>query len=236
MKILIIIPARGGSKGLKEKNIKPLVGEPLIGYTIEAALESELADKIVVSTEDDKIAAVSRSDDIQVVDRPAEYATDDAPIEGALRHAVLYLTENENYLADIVVWLQANVPIRKKGQIDTVIRKLIDTGADSVITVTEVTQRPEFMWKKTGDRIVKLTKANETRRQEFCHEPLYIADGAVLAMRTEVLLGGGGLTGAHVYLGEDVRCIVEEPQYAIEIDDQFDFDVAEGLLLNRRHR
>ena len=235
MNILIIIPARGGSKGLKEKNIKPLVGKPLIGYTIEAALESELADKIVVSTEDRRIAEVSMGYGIQVVDRPAEYSTDTAPIEWALRDAVPYLAESQKYVPDIMVWLQANVPIRKKGQIDNVIQKLIDTGADSVITVTEVTQRPEFMWKKTGDRIVKLTKAKETRRQEL-GEPLYIADGAVIAIKSDVLMNTEGLTGAHVYLGEDVRCVVEEPQYAVEIDDQFDFDVAEGLLLNRRSR
>ena len=232
MKILIIIPARGGSKGLKDKNIKLLAGKPLIGYTIEAALESELADKIVVSTEDRRIAEVSMGHGIQVVDRPVEYATDAAPVEWALRHAVRYLEENENYVPDIVVWLQANVPIRKRGQIDAVIQKLIDTGADSVITVTEVAQRPELMWKKTGDRIAKLEKPEEFRRQEF--EPMYIADGAVLAMKTDVLMKTEGMTGAHVYLGEDIRGIVEEPEYAIEIDNQFDFDVAEGLLLNRR--
>ena len=235
MNILIIIPARGGSKGLKEKNIKLLAGKPLIGYTIEAALESELADKIVVSTEDEKIAEVSRNYGIQVIDRPVEYSTDDAPIEWALRQAVRYLEESENYSADVVVWLQANVPIRKRGQIDAVIQKLIDTGADSVITVTEVTQRPEFMMKINGDRVTQFARGKETRRQEFS-EPLYNADGAVLAMRTKVLLGTEGMTGAHVYLGEDIRSVVEEPQYAIEIDDQFDFDVAEGLLLNRRSR
>ena len=235
MNILIIIPARGGSKGLKEKNIKLLAGKPLIGYTIEAALESELADKIVVSTEDEKIAEVSRNYGIQVIDRPVEYSTDDAPIEWALRQAVRYLEETENYLADIVVWLQANVPIRKRGQIDDVIQKLIDTKADSVITVTEVTQRPEYtMQMVDGDIVASFAGGEEFRRQEF--EPLYIADGAVIAMKAEVLMKTEGMTGAHVYLGEDVRCIVEEPQYAIEIDDQFDFDVAEGLLLNRRHR
>ncbi|MBW1939394.1 MAG: acylneuraminate cytidylyltransferase family protein [Deltaproteobacteria bacterium] len=233
MNILIIIPARGGSKGLEEKNTKPLAGTPLIGYTIEAALESELADKTVVSTDDKLIGTVSRSYGIQVIDRPAEYSTDTAPIEWALRHAVRYLEESENYSADIVVWLQANVPIRKKGQIDAVIKKLINTKADSVITVTEVTQRPEHVMKMiNGNRVIQLARGKEIRRQDF--RPLYIADGAVLAMRTDVLMRTEGMTGAHVYLGEDIRGVAEEPEYAIEIDNQFDFDVAEGLLLNRR--
>ena len=230
MKILLIIPARGGSKGLKNKNIKLLVGKPLIGYAIEAALESKLADKIVVSTEDKKIAEVSRNYGIQVVDRPIEYSTDTAPIEWALRHAVRHLEENEKYFADIVVWLQANVPIRKRGQIDNVVHKLSDTMADSTITVTEVTQRPELMKMMNGDRVIQLAaKTKEIRRQEF-GESLYIADGAVLAMRTEVLMG------AHVYLGEDIRGIVEGAEYAIEIDEQFDFDVAEGLLIVEQKR
>jgi CMP-N-acetylneuraminic acid synthetase len=236
MKILLIIPARGGSKGLKNKNIKLLVGKPLIGYTIEAALESKLADKIVVSTEDKKIAEVSRNYGIQVVDRPIEYSTDTAPIEWALRHAVRYFEENEKYFADIVVWLQANVPIRKRGQIDNAIQKLIDTKADSTITVTEVTQRPEYMMEMiNGDRVIQLAKAKEIRRQEF-GESLYIADGAVLAMRTEVLMKTEGMSGAHVYLGEDIRGIAEVAEYAIEIDEQFDFDVAEGLLIAKQKK
>lgn len=236
MKILIIIPARGGSKGLKNKNIKLLVGKPLIGYTIEAALESKLADKLVVSTEDEKIAGVSRNYGIQVINRPVEYSTDSAPIEWALRHAVRHLEKEENYSADIVVWLQANVPIRKIGQIDNVVHKLIDTMADSTITVTEVTQRPELMKMMNGDRVIQLAaKTKEIRRQEF-GESLYIADGAVLAMRTEVLMKTEGMSGAHVYLGEDIRGIVEGAEYAIEIDEQFDFDVAEGLLIAKQKK
>lgn len=236
MKILIIIPARGGSKGVKNKNIKSLLGKPLIVYTFDAARESKLADKIVVSTEDKKIAEVARNYGIQVINRPVEYSTDSAPIEWALRHAVRYLQENERYFADIVVWLQANVPIRKRGQIDNVIQKLIDTRADSVITLTKVTQRPEYMMKMINEeRVIQLAKTKKIRRQEFS-EPLYVPDGAVLAMRKEVLMKTEGMTGAHVYLGEDIRGIVEEPKYAIEIDEPLDFSVAEALLIAEKKR
>ena len=236
MKILIVIPARGGSKGLKNKNIMPLLGKPLIGYTIDAAKQSALADKIVVSTEDRDIAACAKYYGIQVVDRPPEFATDEAPIEWALRHAVTSLKENEGYPADIVVWLQANVPIRKAGQIDRVIQKLVDTGSDSVLTVTKVTQRPEFMKKMVEeDKIIHIAVPKETRRQEY-NEDFYVADGAVIAIRTSVLMQTEGMTGAHIYLGTDIRGVVEEPQYAIEIDDQFDYDVAEGFLLVEQKR
>lgn len=231
MKILIVIPARGGSKGIKNKNIMPLLGKPLIEYTIDAAKEAKLADKIVVSTEDDAIATFVKTKGVQVINRPKEFATDEAPIEWALRHAVGFLRESEGYYADIVVWLQANVPIRKEKQIDYVVQKLIDTHADSVITVTEVTQRPEFMKRMVDEnKIEHLTVSKEYRRQD-CQEKLYLGDGAVIAICTDILMNTEGMTGAHVYLGDDIRGVIEEPQYAIEIDEPFDYDVAKGLLL-----
>lgn len=236
MNIVIIIPARGGSKGLRNKNIKPLLGKPLLFYTIDAARESKLADRIIISTEDKSISKISREYGIEVINRPIEYSTDDAPIELALRHVIRYLEQNENYFADVVVLLQANVPIRKKGRIDNVIRKLVDTKADSVVTVVEITKRPEFMKKITkGDKIIHLRKTKKIRRQE-CKDKLYILDGAVLAIKRDVLMKTENLTGAHVYLGEDIRCIIQKPKYAIEIDEQFDFDVAKGLLFLNRQR
>ena len=231
MRTLVVIPARGGSKGLPNKNIMDLMGKPLIGYTIEAARKASLPDRIVVSTEDERIAEVARDFGVQVIPRPPEYATDEAPIEWALRHAVRSLAETEGYSPEIVVWLQANLPIRKDGQIDRVIRKLMETGADSVITVTEVAKRPEYMKQMAeGDRILHMAMPEKFRRQDYT-DRLYVADGAVLAMRTEVLMGTEGMMGAHVYLGEDIRGIVQEPRYAIEIDDPFDYDVALGLLV-----
>jgi CMP-N-acetylneuraminic acid synthetase len=231
MTVLIVIPARGGSKGVPDKNVIPLLGKPLIGYTIEAARKSRLADHICVSTDDGKIAGVARDYGVQVIPRPPDLATDTAPIEWALRHAVRYLAETEDFSPDIVVWLQANVPIRKEGQIDAVIRKLMASGADSAITVTPARERLEWMKKLVdGDRIVHASRTGGFRRQDY-PETLYIADGAVVAIRTEILMATEGLTGVHVYMGEDIRAVVEEARFAIEIDEPFDLEVAEGLLL-----
>lgn len=229
MKVLTIIPARGGSKGVKNKNIKPLLGKPLICYTIDAALESSFTNKIVVSTDSNLITKTCENYGIQVIKRPFEFSTDSAPIELALRHTVEYVEQNENFSPDIVVWLQANVPIRKKGQIDIAIQKLIDTKADSVITVTEVTQRPELMKKMAeNERLIPLINTESYRRQDF--NDLFIADGAILAIKKDILMETEGMTGAHVFLGEDIRCVVQDAKYAIEIDEPFDFDVVEGLL------
>ena len=98
MKILGIIPARAGSKEVKDKNSRLLAGKPVIQYTIEAAQKAKTLDRIVVSTENAKIARIARSLDIQVIMRPQEYSKDDSPIYFALRHAVRYLMEKEKFI------------------------------------------------------------------------------------------------------------------------------------------
>lgn len=233
MNTLCIIPARGGSKRLKNKNIIPLLGKPIIAYSIASALESKLVNKIVVSTDDPKIIRVSQEYGIQAIKRPKEYSTDTAPIEQALRHAVSYLNKKENYSADIIVWLQANVPIRKKGQIDAVINKLLITGADSAVTVYQVSQYP--LWMKRMDKrgfISPLSAGiKEYRSQDV--EPLYLLDGAIVAMRREALMSTSGKSGAHIYLGKTTAGIIQEKKYTIEVDDKEDLDLAKFYLQNK---
>lgn len=234
LNILCIIPARGGSKRLKNKNIIPLLGRPIIAHTIKSALESKLIDKIVVSTDDLKIRRVSKKYGIQVIKRPKAYATDTSPIEQALRHAVRYLEINEGYSADIIVWLQANVPIRKKGQIDSALRELISTKADSAVTVYQVSQYPLWMKKmdKRGFILPLYTKIKEYRSQDV--EPLYLLDGAIVAMRREALMSTVGKIGAHIYLGKRTVGIIQEKKYTIEVDDREDLDLAEFYLRRKQ--
>jgi CMP-N,N'-diacetyllegionaminic acid synthase len=227
MNILCIIPARGGSKRLKDKNIIPFFGKPIIAYTVEAALRSRLVDKIVISTDDEKIARVAMKYDIQVVDRPKEYSIDTAPIEQALRHVVRFLKGEEGYLADIVVWLQANIPIRKKGQIDEVLREMIRQGADSAVTVYPVSQYPQ--WMKRMDRrglLVPFLKKMKTYRAQDV-EPMYLLDGAVVAVKRSVLMGSENRSGVHTFLGKRMVGIVQEDsKYSVEVDDREDLNLA----------
>lgn len=234
MNILCIIPARGGSKGLKNKNIMPFSGKPLIGYTIEAASESKLINRIVVSTDDKRIARVAQRYKTQVIDRPKKYATDSAPIEYALRHAVKYLEEKEGYAADIVIWLQANVPIRKKGQIDKVLRKLLSSKADSVVTVYPVTQFPQ--WMKTMDKNGFLKplfpSVKEYRRQGI--EKTYLLDGSIVAIKKKALMKTSDMKGVHVYMGKKVLGVIQDSMYTVEIDDCESLDLAEFFLSKKR--
>lgn len=230
MNILCVIPARGGSKGLEDKNIISLCGKPLIGYTIEAALKSKLVNKIVVSTDDKKIAKVAAKYNIQIIKRPKEFATDSSPIECAIRHAVKYLEANDGYVPEIVVWLQANVPIRKKGQIDEVIKKLISARADSAVTVYPVSQYPQWMkmMDEKGFLYPLFPGFKEYRRQDV--KALYLLDGAVVAIKTKVLMGTAGKRGVHVFMGKRLVGIIEDKKYALEIDDKEDMGLAEFYL------
>jgi CMP-N,N'-diacetyllegionaminic acid synthase len=229
MNILGVIPARGGSKGFPRKNVQLLLGMPVIAYTIMAAQKSRLLNRLVISTDDEEIAQISQRYGVEVIPRPAELAADDSPIEEALRHCVTYLSQREGHKPDIVVQMQANVPVRKEGMIDLVIQKAIDTGADSAISIYEANQVPQMMKRLKGDRLFpryRLPKGY--RRQDF--PKLYLADGAVVVTRTEVLFRTMGDRRGHAYLGDDVRGVIEEGFYAIEVDSPEDLILAEAVL------
>lgn len=229
MNILGLIPARGQSKGFPKKNTQMLLGKPLIAYTMIAAQKSHLIGRLAVSTDDEEIAGVSHHYGVELIPRPTELAADDSPIEDALRHSVTYLKEKYSYYPDIVVLMQANVPVRKEGMIDAVIRKLTDSGADSAVSIYEVDQRPEIMKRLEGDRLLpryRLTKGY--RRQDFPR--LYLPDGAVAATKTAVLLRTIGDRRGHAYLGDDIRGVIQEKFYTVEVDSPKDLILAEAIL------
>ena len=229
MRAIAVIPARGGSKGLPKKNIIDLAGQPLISYTIEAAKNANLVEQVIVSTDSDEIAEVALEYGAKVVKRPPNISKDESPIEDAVRHVVRTLGRNST---DAVVLLQANVPIRKLGQIDHCLNRLVETDSNSMVTVYEVDQRPELMKMFQDDHLVPCSTPTEYRRQDFL--PYYLLDGAVQVIRTDTLFDTEGNLGAHRYLGDKVSAVVEEPIFSIEVDDYFDFVVANAVIANIR--
>jgi CMP-N-acetylneuraminic acid synthetase len=144
MNIVAIIPARGGSKGIKRKNLVEINGKPLVAYSIEHALGSTLIDKVVVSTDDAEIAEVSANYGAEIpVMRPAGLAEDHVLDLPVFEHMLGYLQNNEDYLADIVVHLRPTAPYRKVEWVDEAIQLLVSNpGADSVRSVSEPDQHP----------------------------------------------------------------------------------------------
>jgi CMP-N-acetylneuraminic acid synthetase len=236
MNVLCIIPARGGSKRVLNKNVRMLLDKPVIAYTIESALGSVLCNKVAVSTNDSKIASISEEYGADVVIRPAELSLDDSPIDGALRHAVRYYEAKEDFHADIVVLLQANVPIRKEKEIDKVISKLIEVSdATAVATGYVADQRPEWMKTidaKTGKVMPFMQLTNLYRKQDL--PELYLLDGAVISVRKPALMETEGIKKVHGYLGERVYPVIHDAKYSIEIDEEKDFEIAEYYLRKKQ--
>lgn len=233
MRTLGVIPARGGSKGLEGKNIKPLGGKPLMGYVIEAALAAKSLDLVVVSTEDDDIARVSESFGVRVIRRPPEFATDHSPIEHALRHVVRTL-EAEGREFDLVIWMQANVPTTKTAIIDQSVETLKSSDCDSVQTVVPFPTPPQWSWRLEGDRLFPLEGCYQYNIRRQDEVPTYYLDGSVCALRRRILMETEGKPGGQVYFGVNRRAVVLEPGTSVEIDNSFDFELAEFLLSKGR--
>ncbi len=204
LRYLGVIPARGGSKGIPRKNIKPIAGKPLIAWTIEAARNSSLLDDFVVSTEDAEIAAVARAHGAKVLARPAALATDEATTLSVLQQVLSELPARN------IVLLQPTSPVRAAGRIDECIRRFEESGAENLAT--------GFICKY--QEYGSYTK----RRQEL--NGFFYDDGNVYVVDSS-LVKKGTLYGKKAERLETTR---EENS---EIDDEFDFWLLEQVLMKR---
>lgn len=229
--ILGVVPAREGSKSVPSKNIKPLLGHPLIYYTIEASKESSLLSNFVVSTESEEIAQVCQSYNIQIPFlRPKELAKADVESHPVVKHALREMEKLENITYDIIVMLQPTAPLRLAQDIDQAIELLIDTGADSVVSVVEVGGAHPLRMKRIvgNDRLINYVDQgfeNMKPRQQL--PPVYIRNGAIYASRREVV------TDLHSLVGEDCRAYIMPKDRSVNIDTSYDFLLAEQILSER---
>lgn len=230
-RILCIIPARGGSKGLPGKNIKTLIDKPLIAWTIDAAKKSRYIDKVIVSTDDSKIKTVSIQYEVDVIDRPYELATDDASTIDVILHSLEILRKEHNYLPEYVMLLQCTSPLRNEKHIDEAIEKLINnqSGAKSLISVTKE-EHPPFWLRKINskgylERYFNFDANNLARRQDF--EELYRPNGAIYLAKTNQLIKNRS------YQTEKTMPYIMDAVSSIDIDTEIDFKLVE-VLLNKR--
>jgi CMP-N-acetylneuraminic acid synthetase len=215
MEVLGLIPARGGSKGIPRKNLAPVAGKSLLAWTVEAAHGAEKLTHVVVSTDDDEIATAAEAD---VLRRPAELATDDTPMLDVVRHAI------DELHPDLVVVLQPTSPLRRSEHVDGAVLVLLETGADSVVSVVEVPHRysPEALMDLVDGRLV----ARGTARSRQEKQTVYARNGpAVLALRADRL-------GRDLYDG-DCRAYVMDQRSSLDVDSPFDLELADLLLRSR---
>ena len=148
LKFLAIIPARGGSKEIKNKNLVKINNKPLVSYSIESAKKSKFIDKIVVTTDNKNIMRVSKNFGAEIIIRPKNISGDKAKVEDAILHALDYLKYQKKYVPDYLVLLQPTSPLRKKNEVDDVIKKLLKSKADSIFT--SISLHPSI-WKWNGN-------------------------------------------------------------------------------------
>jgi len=219
--------ARGGSKGLPGKNIRSLLGKPLIQYSIEVALQTSGIDKVFVSTDDDEIAKVSSSIGAIVIDRPDELAQDDSPEWQAWQHAVSWVKEKYGEF-ETFISLPATSPLRSVKDVESAMLKRSSIGADICIAISPASRSPYFnMVQKSGNNLIELVNksANSISRRQDAPEVFDITT-VVYVANVEFIMKNNNLFDGSV-------TSIEVPKYrAVDIDDMYDFNFAESILSN----
>ena len=228
--VLGIIPARGGSKGVPRKNIRPLCGRPLITYTVEAALKTNSLDRVIVSTDDEEIADIARENGAEVPFlRPREYATDRASCILLIHHALNRVSENEQYIPDAIAFLPPTSPLRTAEQIDDTVGLLWKSGLDSAVTICPVQNHPYYIYSLDKDN--KLTELVKAKNKALCRQELpvyYTHSQSVIASLTSYIKRCTTLDlefNLCSVAGLQIDC-----ESALDIDTLTDFLVAEAIM------
>jgi N-acylneuraminate cytidylyltransferase len=230
--VLAVIPARGGSKGIPRKNIKDFAGFPLMVYSIAAAKQSNLVTRVIVSTDDEEIAEIARQWGAETPFlRPEEFARDNTLDLPVMQHCLAWLSENEGYHPDIVLWLRPTSPIRPRRCLDDAIQTLLDhPDADSIRGVIPAAQNPFKMWtldSRSGE-LLPLLKVEGIREPYNAPRQMlpdaYWQTGHIDAIWTKTILEKQSMTGDVIFP------LMINPRYTVDIDVASDWESAERLL------
>lgn len=231
MKILAIIPARGGSKGVPGKNIKLLNGKPLLAYTTEVALQSQLLSKVILSSDDYQIIETAKNLGVEVpFVRPAELSQDDSPTINLVLHALKWF-EKKNIIFDAICLLQPTSPFRTVDFLDNAIKKFIESGCDSLVSVQKVPHEFNPHWTfevNENDHIRIATGENEIikRRQDL--PTAFFRDGSIYITKAEVILNQNSL------YGKSIGFIEADSEWYVNIDTISDWEKAEKIILQKQ--
>jgi YrbI family 3-deoxy-D-manno-octulosonate 8-phosphate phosphatase len=225
---IAIIPARGGSKALPRKNVLPLAGKPLLGWTIEAAQHAKLVEQVVVSTDNPEIAEVSEHYGAEVVWRPASISGDLSPSEEAILHALDTMEKKYGRLPAITTFLQCTAPLTTDADIDGTIHALVSDAADTSLAVADFHY---FVWERDNEHdFIGINHDKKIRQMRQERAPQYIETGSVYAMRTADFR-----KQRHRFFGKTAHYVMPSDR-VLEIDEPADFRIAQILLGERLKR
>jgi CMP-N,N'-diacetyllegionaminic acid synthase len=228
-KVIAIIPARGGSKGLPQKNIRELCGKPLIVWTILAALKSKFLDALVVSTDSEAIADIAREAGASVPFlRPAAISTDTAPTIDVVDHALDYFKSKRAQTFDYMVLLEPTSPLREDDDIDNMLRRLheCDDSFDSIVSLGEVGEHPSIMKKVVGDSVEPYCPELRMAARRQDNQPAFFPYGVAYIAKTSTLA-----VERTFYTRRCTYYKIKRYQN-YEIDDIYDFLAVESIMRN----
>lgn len=221
MKILAIIPARGGSKGIPRKNVRLLHGKPLISYAIENALRCNNITDIVVSSDSDEILSIARKYPISTITRGSELAGDNITLDPVIHDALIQMEGQKNTHYDVVITMQPTSPLLKNTTLEKAVNEFIQDNKDSYISVVN---KAHLTWSKDGDGYSP-NYTERLNRQKL--PPLYFETGAFFISRRECVTPSGRL-GAHVSVFE-----IPDDE-SVDIDSPADWMLCENILSKKR--
>ena len=226
MKTVGLITARGGSKGIPQKNVRPLAGKPLIAWTIEAALQSRRLDRVIVSTDDEEIAKVSREwgADVPFM-RPAELAKDDSPHLEVIRHALGWLAAESEAELDYLMLLQPTSPLRTSADIDSAIALCEEKNADAVVSVCQTHGHPFLSKQVTPDgRLLDFIEKPQGYLARQSLPPAYSLNGAIYMVRRGLLLERDD------WYTDRTFAYIMPPERSLDIDTPWDLHLVDLIL------
>ena len=226
-KILAIIPLRGGSKGVPQKNIREVDGKPLFMWSVEQAHKSSYIDRLIISTDDDEIMAVTQKYGCEVpFKRPDALATDEAKTIDVILHALANVSQDYDY----VVLLQATSPLRTTQDIDRCISLCEEGEANSVVTVTELEKPLHWIYRKDQkNKITPLLSDGQSPSRRQDSGPLYQLNGAVYVNDVQTLIED------KQFINETTLAHVMPAESSLDIDTELDFLVFEQLVTQNKH-
>jgi len=224
-RVLAVIPARSGSKRIKNKNIRLLAGKPLICHAISAALGSKYVDKVMVTTDGSEIATAAKKCGAEVpFIRPTKLASDSAKSFDVVYHAVKFYEEKRE-IFDIIVLIQPTTPLVASEDVDAAVEKLVETRTNSCVTVCQVGERPEWMFSiQEGLAISHDQNFDENKRTQDL-EPLYRINGGVYAVKKTTIFEQKTL-----FDFKNMSAVIMPRERSVDIDEEMDFAIAEVLI------
>lgn len=222
MQILGLIPARGGSKGIPQKNLKKILGVPLIGYTIQSALGANSLTRVLVTTDDKKICKVAKEYGVDVIDRPNELSNDLSPMIDVVAHAIEQEEKIGNFY-DFIVLLQPTAPLRNSFDIENALNLIKDHKYDSLISVYQVSDaHPIRMYRINNNIMLPIWSVSGNPNRQML-PPVYHRNGAIYIFKPKQVKDGA-------LWGKKIAPYIMSREKSINIDEPIDLDIAKILI------